>query len=67
MAILIKKKENKMFSVFHSVHINGPYFPGGPFFERDGRPTTVGYYARDRAGNMATCNFNIYVKGKHIM
>ncbi|CAG2241794.1 unnamed protein product [Mytilus edulis] len=45
-----------------SVHINGPYFPGGPFFERDGRPTTVGYYARDRAGNMATCNFNIYVK-----
>ncbi|XP_076073438.1 uncharacterized protein LOC143045037 isoform X3 [Mytilus galloprovincialis] len=45
-----------------SVHINGPYFPGGPFFERDGRPTTVGYYARDQAGNMATCNFNIYVK-----
>ncbi|XP_052070045.1 sushi, von Willebrand factor type A, EGF and pentraxin domain-containing protein 1-like isoform X2 [Mytilus californianus] len=45
-----------------SVHMNGPYRSGGPFFERDGRPTTVGYYARDQAGNMATCNFNIYVK-----
>lgn len=44
------------------VHISGPYRSGGPFFERDGRPTTVGYYARDHAGNMATCNFDINVK-----
>ena len=43
-----------------SVHINGPYRPGGPFFEVRS-PTTVGYYAKDSSGNMATCNFNIYV------
>jgi hypothetical protein len=47
---------------FDSVHINGPYRPGGPFFE-DRSPTTVGYYAKDSSGNMATCNFNIYVNG----
>jgi hypothetical protein len=40
---------------FDSVHINGPYRPGGPFFE-DRSPTTVGYYAKDSSGNMATCN-----------
>ncbi|CAG2192208.1 unnamed protein product [Mytilus edulis] len=45
-----------------SVDIDGPYRSGGPFFERDGKPTEIGYYARDRAGNMATCNFKITVK-----
>ncbi|XP_063444324.1 sushi, von Willebrand factor type A, EGF and pentraxin domain-containing protein 1-like [Mytilus trossulus] len=45
-----------------SVNIDGPYRSGGPFFEQDGKPTEVGYYVRDRAGNMATCNFKIKVK-----
>ncbi|CAG2206584.1 unnamed protein product [Mytilus edulis] len=45
-----------------SVHIDGYYRSGSLFHERDGRPTTVGYYARDQAGNFETCNFNIYIK-----
>lgn len=54
-----------IFLFIQSVYIDGHYKPGGPFFERDGRPTKIGYYARDQAGNMDTCNFNIYVEGKN--
>jgi hypothetical protein len=59
--VLISSTFPKLLS-FDSVHINGPYRPGCPFFE-DRSPTTVGYYAKDSSGNMATCNFNIYVNG----
>ncbi|CAG2221268.1 unnamed protein product [Mytilus edulis] len=41
-----------------SVTLGGSNRPGDPFFEGS---TNIGYYAKDKSGNMATCNFVIHI------
>lgn len=44
-----------------SVTLDGSNRPGDSFFEGS---TYIGYYAKDKSGNMATCNFVIHINGK---